>query len=197
MAEAQQQRRQGSQDANGSGSKVAPAIVSRVHARVGLLGNPSDGFYGKTLSLSLANFYAEVRALKARAVWPLHAQPCGGVRRACGACRLETAASGTPGLAVAPYEPIPGPVGALPHKTAANHVPSSPRAADAPRLPRGARPPPAGSQVTLAPRPPGSGIEFLPHPQHDRTQYSGLSDLAARVESEGYYGGVRLLMVSE
>ncbi|KIY97381.1 hypothetical protein MNEG_10582 [Monoraphidium neglectum] len=110
MAEAQQQRRQGSQDANGSGSKVAPAIVSRVHARVGLLGNPSDGFYGKTLSLSLANFYAE---------------------------------------------------------------------------------------VTLAPRPPGSGIEFLPHPQHDRTQYSGLSDLAARVESEGYYGGVRLLMVSE
>jgi hypothetical protein len=27
---------------------------------VGLLGNPSDGFYGKTISFSLANFYAEV-----------------------------------------------------------------------------------------------------------------------------------------
>lgn len=36
------------------------AIVSRVHARVGLLGNPSDGFYGKTISFSLKNFYAEV-----------------------------------------------------------------------------------------------------------------------------------------
>jgi glucuronokinase len=35
-------------------------ITSRVYARVGLLGNPSDGFYGKTISFSLANFYAEV-----------------------------------------------------------------------------------------------------------------------------------------
>ncbi|XP_022111077.1 uncharacterized protein LOC110990394 [Acanthaster planci] len=30
------------------------------HARVGLMGNPSDGFYGKTISLSIANFWAEV-----------------------------------------------------------------------------------------------------------------------------------------
>jgi glucuronokinase len=36
-------------------------ISSRVYARVGFLGNPSDGFYGKTISFSLANFYAEVR----------------------------------------------------------------------------------------------------------------------------------------
>ena len=36
------------------------AITSRVFARIGLLGNPSDGFFGKTISLSLANFYAEV-----------------------------------------------------------------------------------------------------------------------------------------
>jgi glucuronokinase len=36
-------------------------ISSRVYARVGLLGNPSDGFYGKTISFSLANFFAEVR----------------------------------------------------------------------------------------------------------------------------------------
>jgi glucuronokinase len=34
-------------------------ITSRVHARVGLLGNPSDGFGGKTISFSLANFWAE------------------------------------------------------------------------------------------------------------------------------------------
>jgi hypothetical protein len=33
---------------------------SRVHARIGLLGNPSDGYNGKTISFSLANFYAEV-----------------------------------------------------------------------------------------------------------------------------------------
>lgn len=37
-------------------------ITSRVFARVGLLGNPSDGYGGACLSLSLANFYAEVRA---------------------------------------------------------------------------------------------------------------------------------------
>ena len=36
------------------------SITSRVFARIGLLGNPSDGFFGKTISLSLANFYAEV-----------------------------------------------------------------------------------------------------------------------------------------
>jgi glucuronokinase len=39
---------------------VAPNC-HRVYARIGLLGNPSDGFFGKTVSLSLANFYAEAR----------------------------------------------------------------------------------------------------------------------------------------
>lgn len=36
-------------------------IVSRVFSRVGLLGNPSDGFEGACLSVSLQNFYAEAR----------------------------------------------------------------------------------------------------------------------------------------
>ena len=36
------------------------SITERVYARIGLLGNPSDSYYGKTLSLSLANFFAEV-----------------------------------------------------------------------------------------------------------------------------------------
>ena len=35
------------------------------HARIGLLGNPSDGYGGKCLSLSLANYAAEVRVLAA------------------------------------------------------------------------------------------------------------------------------------
>ncbi|RUP45372.1 hypothetical protein BC936DRAFT_148260 [Jimgerdemannia flammicorona] len=35
-------------------------IVSRSYARVGLMGNPSDGFYGKTLSLLISNFWAQV-----------------------------------------------------------------------------------------------------------------------------------------
>jgi hypothetical protein len=30
------------------------------YARVGLMGNPSDGFFGKTISLSIANYWAEV-----------------------------------------------------------------------------------------------------------------------------------------
>ena len=28
--------------------------------RVGLIGNPSDGFYGKTISFTVSNFWAEV-----------------------------------------------------------------------------------------------------------------------------------------
>ncbi|CAH1796088.1 unnamed protein product [Owenia fusiformis] len=35
-------------------------ITKRSHARVGLMGNPSDGFNGKTISMSIANFWAEV-----------------------------------------------------------------------------------------------------------------------------------------
>ncbi|XP_076821348.1 uncharacterized protein LOC143468200 [Clavelina lepadiformis] len=34
-------------------------ITCRSYARVGLMGNPSDGFYGKTISLSIENFWAE------------------------------------------------------------------------------------------------------------------------------------------
>ena len=35
-------------------------ITNRAYARVGLMGNPSDGFYGKTISLSIKNFWADV-----------------------------------------------------------------------------------------------------------------------------------------
>lgn len=41
-------------------SKKASPITSRSYARIGLMGNPSDGFYGKTISLSISNFWAEV-----------------------------------------------------------------------------------------------------------------------------------------
>ena len=33
-------------------------------SRIGLMGNPSDGFYGKTISLSIANFWAEVTIME-------------------------------------------------------------------------------------------------------------------------------------
>ncbi|SAL95787.1 hypothetical protein [Absidia glauca] len=35
-------------------------IKIKAYARVGLMGNPSDGFYGKTMSLLISNFWAEV-----------------------------------------------------------------------------------------------------------------------------------------
>jgi glucuronokinase len=35
-------------------------IRKRAYARAGLLGNPSDGYHGKTISLIIHNFYAEV-----------------------------------------------------------------------------------------------------------------------------------------
>ena len=37
-----------------------PQITKIAYARVGLMGNPSDGFHGKTISLSIRNFWAEV-----------------------------------------------------------------------------------------------------------------------------------------
>ena len=38
-----------------------PLIWHKAYARIGLLGNPSDGYYGKTISLTIGNFWAEVR----------------------------------------------------------------------------------------------------------------------------------------
>lgn len=35
-------------------------IFKKAYARVGLVGNPSDGFYGKTLSCCITNFHAEI-----------------------------------------------------------------------------------------------------------------------------------------
>ena len=36
-------------------------IERRSYARIGLMGNPSDGFYGKTISSCICNFHASVR----------------------------------------------------------------------------------------------------------------------------------------
>ena len=35
-------------------------VESRAFARAGLLGNPSDGYYGKTISISVRNFGAQI-----------------------------------------------------------------------------------------------------------------------------------------
>lgn len=56
-------------------------------------------------------------------------------------------------------------------------------------------PPPHRTQVKLTPGKTGSGIRFAAHPVHDKQEYADLADFAARVGAEGYYGGVRLLMV--
>lgn len=44
---------------SGDGER-ALRVRKRCYARAGLVGNPSDGFYGKTVSLTLANFWADV-----------------------------------------------------------------------------------------------------------------------------------------
>ena len=35
-------------------------IVKNTYARAGLIGNPSDGYFGKTISFSIRNFRAQV-----------------------------------------------------------------------------------------------------------------------------------------
>jgi len=59
------------------------AVVERAYARIGLIGNPSDGFNGKTISVSIQNYYATVCIrpaasveLVAHAVRPRSCQPC-------------------------------------------------------------------------------------------------------------------------
>ncbi|KAI8929946.1 ribosomal protein S5 domain 2-type protein [Entophlyctis helioformis] len=41
-------------------ARQSPPIHTRVHARIGLIGNPSDGFFGRTISLLVSNFWASV-----------------------------------------------------------------------------------------------------------------------------------------
>src|SRR5215471_9882657 len=36
-------------------------IIGKAHARAGLVGNPSDGYFGKTISFSIRNFTAQVQ----------------------------------------------------------------------------------------------------------------------------------------
>ncbi|XAR51920.1 Glucuronokinase [Bertholletia excelsa] len=79
-------------------------IEHKVYARVGLLGNPSDVYNGRTISLSLANFWASVR------LWP------------------------------------------------------------------------------------SEHLVISPHPTHDLVQFNSLGHLVHRLNNEGYYGGMRLLM---
>lgn len=79
-------------------------IEHKAYARVGLLGNPSDVYYGRTISFSLGNFWASVR--------------------------LQ----------------------------------------------------------------PSKDLVIVPHPTHDLVQFESLSQMVNRLQAEGYYGGVRLLM---
>ena len=40
-------------------TEVQAPITKKAYARVGLMGNPSDGFNGKTISLSIRNYWAQ------------------------------------------------------------------------------------------------------------------------------------------
>lgn len=42
------------------------AITYRSYARVGLMGNPSDGFNGKTIAMTISNFWAEVTLVESQ-----------------------------------------------------------------------------------------------------------------------------------
>ena len=47
-------------DASGVIMEEVTKVVKKSYARVGLMGNPSDGYFGKTLGLSVKNFWATV-----------------------------------------------------------------------------------------------------------------------------------------
>lgn len=56
-------------------------IVCLTYARVGLMGNPSDGFFGKTISLSIANYWAETSIVASERLVRMHLCVCVGLRR--------------------------------------------------------------------------------------------------------------------
>ena len=49
-------------------------IEQRAYARAGLLGNPSDGYYGKTISITVKNFGAHITLYES----PELTSPCPG-----------------------------------------------------------------------------------------------------------------------
>ncbi|XP_033833473.1 glucuronokinase with putative uridyl pyrophosphorylase [Periophthalmus magnuspinnatus] len=46
----------------------AKPITRRSYARVGLMGNPSDGFNGKTIAMTISNFWAEVTLIESQSL---------------------------------------------------------------------------------------------------------------------------------
>ncbi|XP_053502582.1 glucuronokinase with putative uridyl pyrophosphorylase [Ictalurus furcatus] len=46
----------------------AKPITFRSYARVGLMGNPSDGFNGKTIAMTISNFWAEVTLIESQSL---------------------------------------------------------------------------------------------------------------------------------
>lgn len=49
-------------EGNGAPPPPSAAIIEhKAYARIGLLGNPSDVYYGRTISLNISNFWASVR----------------------------------------------------------------------------------------------------------------------------------------
>ncbi|XP_038634611.1 glucuronokinase with putative uridyl pyrophosphorylase [Scyliorhinus canicula] len=49
-------------------SSTAKSITCRSYARVGIMGNPSDGFHGKTIAMTISNFWADVTIYESKKV---------------------------------------------------------------------------------------------------------------------------------
>ncbi|KAK8832684.1 hypothetical protein WA577_004079 [Blastocystis sp. JDR] len=47
-------------------SSTPESVSEKCYSRIGLIGNPSDGYYGKTISIAISNFFTEVTLLKSR-----------------------------------------------------------------------------------------------------------------------------------
>lgn len=40
------------------------SVTGRCYSRIGLIGNPSDGYFGNTISIAVENYFTEVSLLK-------------------------------------------------------------------------------------------------------------------------------------
>ncbi|XP_072449477.1 glucuronokinase with putative uridyl pyrophosphorylase isoform X1 [Chiloscyllium punctatum] len=47
---------------------AAKSITCRSYARIGIMGNPSDGFYGKTIAMTISNFWADAMIFESKKV---------------------------------------------------------------------------------------------------------------------------------
>ncbi len=145
-------------------------IHSKAYARIGLIGNPSDGYFGRTISCTIKNYHADI--------WL--------------ECPLSSSSSADAEATEGEYNKITLPRGVNiifnnnKHKEESNNSNTDTGNSMADRS--------SGSSYGKAEK--LIGIQFVPHPKFDQRIFSSFDELHKVISRDGYDGGMRLLMAT-